>query len=98
MYTNQMQDYGFSDIVLYNNHLAKDYKRKQCDLDTKWISEPPTKDGEYLVLYIEESFCNPIMITEDDKYKMTICNFKDGVWELKANIIAWKENNDGNNT
>lgn len=92
MYANQMNDNG-----LYDSHLAKDYQRKQYELDEKWISEPPTKDGEYLVLYVKDSgygfdICNPVMLTENDKYQMAICKFKNGVWELKANIVGWKEN------
>ena len=98
MYTNQMCDDGFSNIIFDDSHLAKDYERKQCDLNKKWISEPPTKDGEYLVLYIDDlahygfDICNPVMLTENNKYRMTICKFKNGVWELKANIVGWKEN------
>lgn len=81
---------------MFDERLTERYNPKWLDNSNPFKTDFPAEDGEYFVLYIDElgngfDICNPVMISEDGKYKIAKCKFINGVWELKAMIIAWKE-------
>lgn len=82
----------------YNERLADRSERKWITPDMiKTITQLPQKDGIYCVLILDEigqgfDICNPVMITEDNKYKIIKSEYKVGIgWQTKAIVLAWKE-------